>query len=156
MRFIGQFFGLLWDTARRGNKVNYNRGPAVIYTFLFLIFVVIGLILVALGFDLQQVDVWLNAHSSWFLLIGDILWRGGCALVLLICLLGFSSLVKGLSTTPPSPPPQPAPSSKDVGSRRKRPVPPDEPKRNIAGKLLGILTCVVIGYFAFIGVFWRN
>ena len=153
MRFIGQFFSLRWDAARRGNRVNYNRGPVVVSTFLFFVFVVVGLVLTALGFDLAKVDVWLAAHNGWLLFIGDILFRLVCGLVLLLCGLCIASLTKGLRFAPP-PLPQPLPLSEKAGRRRMPTTPAKIPKRNVAGKVLGILVCLIIGYFAFIGVIW--
>lgn len=149
MRFIGQLFVLPWDTARRGNRVSYGRGPAVLYTILFLFFMVVGLILVALGFDLQRVDVWLDARSTWFLLIGDILWRMLCALVLLMCGLGILTLVRTLGPKPQAPP-----HDHETGRQHKHPAPTVQAEPSVAGTLFSILLCLTIGYFAFIGVIW--
>ena len=147
MRFIGQFISLLWDASRRGNRVNYGRGPAVLYTFLFLVFMVVGLILVALDFDLQKVDVWLNAHNNWFLAIGDVLWRMTLVVVVALCASALFTIVQEWN---------PARPSNIVVPSSKHPLPPEKPPRSLLSKLGGILLCLTIGYFALIGVFWVN
>ena len=103
--------------------------------------------------DLAKVDVWLAAHNGWLLFIGDILFRLVCGLVLLLCGLCIASLTKGLRFAPP-PLPQPLPLAEKAGRRRMPTTPAKIPKRNVAGKVLGILVCLIIGYFAFIGVIW--
>ncbi len=50
----------------------------------FLIFL-IGLVLVLLGFDLNDVDRWIEARGGLFNAIGTFLFRTVCGLVLLLC-----------------------------------------------------------------------
>ena len=54
-------------------------GPWVMLAaILFLIGLVLSLIGLVFGFSLDDVDVWLGAHSSWLTAIGDILFRIAC------------------------------------------------------------------------------
>ena len=64
-----------------------RSGASALFLFLFLLFFLIGLILVLLGFDLNRVDLWLEARGGWFSAIGDLLFRLVSAAVLLVCLI---------------------------------------------------------------------
>jgi hypothetical protein len=91
LRWIGSLFGGLWRFSRGGWMggdlgLRFGSGAAALYTFLFLIFFLVGLVLVLLGFDLGDVDRWLEAHGGWISAIGNLLFRAVCALVLLLCL----------------------------------------------------------------------
>ena len=66
--------------------LRFGSGAAALYTFLFLIFFLIGLALVLLGFDLGDVDRWLEAHGGWIEAVADLLFRAVCAGILLLCL----------------------------------------------------------------------
>lgn len=59
---------------------------AGLYMFLVLLFLVVGVVLVLLGFDLEHVDVWLDAHGSWIDRIASLLFRIFSALVYLLSL----------------------------------------------------------------------
>lgn len=62
------------------------RGPAaILYLSLFAAFFAIGLVLVALGFDLNEVDRWLDAQGGWLDLAGRIIFKILLFFVLLIC-----------------------------------------------------------------------
>jgi hypothetical protein len=64
-------------------------GPLVVLAAtLFLIGVLLTLLGTIFGFSLDDVDRWLDNHSSWLTAIGDVLFRIACGFVLLICVLG--------------------------------------------------------------------
>ena len=94
---IGRFFSWLWSLARLFPTaipgVRFGGGASVLLTFLFLVFFIAGLMLVGFGFDLDEVDVWLDRHADLFGLIGTILFKGLLLGVLAICLLVVSSPV---------------------------------------------------------------
>jgi hypothetical protein len=53
--------------------------------FLTMVFAIIGVILVALGFDLNEVDLWLDAQGGWLDFVGSVLFRGFVWAVFLFC-----------------------------------------------------------------------
>ncbi|HRK65653.1 MAG TPA: hypothetical protein PLN53_14755 [Terricaulis sp.] len=53
--------------------------------FLFLVFFVIGIVLVSLGFDLNEVDRWLDAQGGWLDFLGRVIIRIILVFVLLMC-----------------------------------------------------------------------
>lgn len=55
-------------------------------TFLILLFMVIGGALVAFGFDLDQVDRWIDAQGGWLDAVGRALFKLLLVFVLLMCL----------------------------------------------------------------------
>jgi len=90
MRWIGWFLGALWRFSRRAwvsvTEGLRPRSPASgLYLFLFLLFFVIGLVLVFLGVDLNKLDVWLDAHGHGFDSVGSVLFRLFCGLILALC-----------------------------------------------------------------------
>lgn len=67
-------------------------GPwVVLAAILFLVGVILSLLGAVFGFTLDDVDRWLEGHSSWIAAAGDILFRIACGIVLLICVLGVAS-----------------------------------------------------------------
>jgi hypothetical protein len=92
--WLGRFVAGLWNFARNswadvGMGLRPGSGASTLVVFLFLIFFLIGLILVLLGFDLGDVDRWIDARSGWLDAIGTILFRIVCGLVMLVCLAMF-------------------------------------------------------------------
>ena len=90
MRWIGWFLGALWRFSRRSWVTVHEdlrpRSPASgLYLFLFLLFFIIGLVLVLFGVNLASLDRWLDAHGQWFDSIGSALFRIGFGLILAIC-----------------------------------------------------------------------
>jgi hypothetical protein len=92
---IGRFFAWLWTLARFfptvAPGIRFGSGASVLLTFLFLVFFLIGLGLVGLGFDLNDVDAWLARQGSTFDLIGTILFKIILLAVLSVCLLVATS-----------------------------------------------------------------
>ncbi len=151
MRFIAGFFGFLWRMSRLGTMgsdigLRVGSGAAVLYTFLWLVFLVVAIVLVVLGFDLEAVDRWLNAHSGWFELIGDVVWRIFCGLVVLMCGLAIYTL--GLEMIDP----RQAEDEDEPKPRRKKAGVEEAPRRKIVSRSLGILVLLGIGWFAWGGV----
>ncbi len=88
---MGRFLAWLWDLARFfptvAPGIRFGSGSSVLLTFLFFVFFLIGLVLVLLGFDLSEVEAWLDRHADLFDLIGTILFKGLLLGILAICLL---------------------------------------------------------------------
>ena len=61
--------------------LRFGSGGAALYTFLFLI----GLALVLLGFDLGDVDRWLDAQGRWIEAVANLLFRAVSAGFTLLC-----------------------------------------------------------------------
>ncbi len=90
-RAIGRFIAFLWDVSKRSwvkvhPDLRPRSGASALYLFLILFFFCIGLILVMLGFDLNDVDLWLEAHGGIFAAIGMLLFRLFWAVVLFFAL----------------------------------------------------------------------
>lgn len=91
MDFLRRLWGMarFWPDPGMGLRTGSNS--AVLAMFFILLFTVIGSFLVALGFDLDRLDLWL-ARQTWIGIIGELLFRGLLAFIMLICvvvLLGF-------------------------------------------------------------------
>ena len=94
LRWIGGLIAGLWRFSRSGWMggdlgLRFGSGSAALYTLLFLILFLVGLGLVLLGFDLNQVDRWIDAQGGWLDAVGSFLFRVACALVLLVCLFAI-------------------------------------------------------------------
>ena len=99
-RGIGRFISGLWAFSRSGWMgsdlgLRFGSGAAALYTFLFLLLFLIGLALVLLGFDLGDVDRWLDAQSGWIDAIASLMFRAVCAGILLLCLFMIGSATFG-------------------------------------------------------------
>jgi hypothetical protein len=96
MRFlstvIGGFFSQLWRVAnfwRISPLEEVRTGSALAggLMFLVMLFGIIGSALVMLGFDLDQVDRWLDAQGGWLDVAGSVLVRLVVWFVFLICVV---------------------------------------------------------------------
>jgi hypothetical protein len=90
MRWITAPIRFLWHVARTSwvsidPALRPRSGASALKLFFFLIFFVVGLVLVLLGFDLDDVDRWLDAQGGWLDAIGTLAFRGLSGLILLIC-----------------------------------------------------------------------
>jgi len=90
-RRIGAFFAGLWRFSMfwRVSPIGEARVGSPLagaLMFLFLVFCVIGAVLMALGFDLGRVDAWLSSQINWIDLIAQLLFRGFLVFVLLMCI----------------------------------------------------------------------
>ena len=88
---MGRFLAWLWDLARFfptvAPGIRFGSASSVLLTFLFLVFFLVGLGLVLLGFDLDDVDAWLDRQGGWLALIGTLIFKGVLLLVLLVCVV---------------------------------------------------------------------
>ena len=131
MRWIGWFLGALWRFSRRtwvsvGEGLRPRSPASGLYLFLFLLIFIIGLVLVLLGIDLGEVDLWLEAHGGWLDAVGSALFRILCGLILATCALVI------------------------VGSACQRVVPSMRGEDRIGvGTMIG---AALVGYFAWFGV----
>lgn len=142
LQAIGGVLAMIW--LAMGSVLSFAGafGP---WIFLAVLLFIIGLVLTLLGFDLAQVDLWLEAHGGTFNAIGTVLFRLFCALVLFFCVLlvALSLWTHGtrlhrkffkaeeLSVT-----------------KRKRAAADEAPLG-----CFGMGAVVVLGYFAFFGAF---
>ena len=90
VRWIGSLIAGLWRFSRRswidvGQGLRPRSGASALYLFLFLIFFLIGLVLVLLGVDLDEADRFLEAQGGWLDAVGSWLFRIVAGLLLLLC-----------------------------------------------------------------------
>jgi hypothetical protein len=103
------------------------RGAAAVYLFLFLVFALIGAIVLLLGYGLGDADRWIDSQAGWIEIVASLLFRGVCALAVLLCVgtIGFGII------------------------RRLAPRPEAEERPPGWGAMIAAL---VVGYFAWFGV----
>lgn len=87
---IGNLFAGLWRSAnfwRISPLAEVRTGSKLAggLMFLVMVFAIIGVILVALGFDLNQVDLWLDAQGGWLDFVGTLAFRILLGFILLVC-----------------------------------------------------------------------
>lgn len=70
-----------------GMGLRPGSGASALFVFLFLIFFLIGLMLVLFGFDLADVDTWIDAQGGWLDAVGTLLFRIVCGLVVLLSIV---------------------------------------------------------------------
>ncbi|ANP45592.1 hypothetical protein ATE48_06500 [Candidatus Viadribacter manganicus] len=95
---IGSFFGQLWRSAnfwRISPLAEVRTGSKLAGSLMFLVMVfgIVGLVLMAFGFDLDRVDLWLDAQGGWLDAVGALAFRVLLGFILLICgviILGWS------------------------------------------------------------------
>ena len=90
MRWMGWFISALWRFSRRTwvsvNEDLRPRSPVSgLYLFLFLLFFIIGLVLMLLGVNLGSLDRWLDSHAGSIDAVGSVLFRALCGFILLMC-----------------------------------------------------------------------
>ena len=91
-RWIAGLIGALWRFSRRSwidtdVGLRPRSGASALVLFLFLIFFLIGLLLVLLGISLGDVDSWLETHAGRIDSAASWLFRAVCGLVILLCLV---------------------------------------------------------------------
>lgn len=107
MRSILGLFGNLWRTAQLWRispveGVRTGSSLAGLLMFFVMIFAIMGVILVTLGFDLSDVDVWLDAQGGWLDLVGRVLFRGLVWGVFLCCVLSCLVMIWAFFADPQS------------------------------------------------------
>ena len=90
-RWIAGLTGALWRFSRRswidtGAGLRPRSGASALFLFLFLVFFLIGLVLVLLGFSLGDVDALIDAQAGRIEAVASFLFRAVCGLVMLLCL----------------------------------------------------------------------
>ncbi len=117
------------------------RGAAWLYVVLFLFFFAVGAVALLFGFELGDVDNWLDANGGWIGAIGTILFRLFCGFVLLmsaaivaVCVLeGIGNLRR-----------------RWAGAKRAS----GEGESGCLGLGCGGLFAALVGYFAWFGTFY--
>ena len=88
-------FSTLWRAARLwpdpGMGLRPGSGAAVLAMFLILVFALVGVVLVSLGFDLNDVDAWLKTQQGWMSAAGDIAFKIFLAFVCLCAALSVAA-----------------------------------------------------------------
>lgn len=151
MRWLTAPIQVLWGIARRSwvsidPDLRPRSGASALKLFLFLIFLVIGIVLRLLGFGLADVDRWLDAQGGWLNALGSIVFRGLCGAVLLVCvLLVGAGIVQMLARL--------------GGRSRRSPRSQSRQQHGNAEEATGIGcvatgTAAVIGYFAWFGMMY--
>jgi hypothetical protein len=97
-RWIAWLTGALWRFSRRSwidTDIGLRpRSPAsALVLFLFLIFFLIGLVLVLLGFSLGDVDALIDAQAGRIDGVASFLFRAVCGLVILLSLLTIGGAI---------------------------------------------------------------
>lgn len=90
-RWIAWLIGALWRFSRRSwidtdMGLRPRSGASALVLFLFLIFFLIGLVLVLLGISLGDVDALIEAQAGRIDAVASFLFRAVCGLVILLCL----------------------------------------------------------------------
>ena len=97
-RWVGRLISGLWSFSRAshadvGMGLRPGSGASGLVIFLFLVFFLIGLFLVLLGFDLVDVDNWIDSQSGWLETLGSLLFRLACAIVVLLAVVTVWSAI---------------------------------------------------------------
>jgi hypothetical protein len=90
-RWIAWLIGALWRFSRRSwidtdIGLRPRSGASALYLFLFLIFFLIGLVLLLLGFNLGSLDALIDARAGRIDSVAGFLFRVLSGLVILLCL----------------------------------------------------------------------
>ena len=130
MSWLTAPFRFLWWIAQRFQlrlhpAFRPGTNAAAVMMFIFLLFFVLGIALVAMGFDLNEVELWFERQESWMDAVATILFRGFCLIVVLI---GVWTVIGGVL--------------------QRTPLLPDEDRIGWGQMALAI----VISYFAWFGV----
>ena len=90
-------FSWLWGMARGwpdpGMGIRPGSANAVFVTFLILLFTLIGIVLALMGFDIADVEAWLDAHGGLFDAIGTVLFKILLGFILLICVFTIAGAI---------------------------------------------------------------
>jgi hypothetical protein len=150
MRFISGIWSLSRAIAIGEGNIS-DLGGATLYIFLCIIFLVVAVVLMLLGIDLDTADLWLDAHADWFKWAGMIAIKGFCAAVLFFCLLAIGMKIYQSVQRLVRPRTQ-------IKRRapRRGPTQIDCPPVDAEGDQRigwgGVIFAVIIGYFAYVGL----
>jgi hypothetical protein len=137
MRWIGGFIRGLWQFSRTSwvsvdANLRPRSGASALYLFLFLVFAVVGAILLPLGIDLDTADHWIDAQGGWLDAAGSLIFRMVCAIILVIAAFMV------------------------VAGSWQRLIAPRHGEDDVPSDKLGwgaIAAAAFVGYFAWFGVF---
>ena len=159
-RLIGAYIGFAWRWATtswlRFPSAGGGRNP--LFFFLFLLFVPIGIVAVAFGYSLDDIDRWLDAHGGFFETVGTILFRIFWGLVLLSCVTMVVNYIlskrvprmEADGTPRDLMAPDPERLKQLMHSEEKKDELDVEPEKPIG---LGcVIMAVILGYFAWFGM----
>jgi len=143
------FFGRIWRSSRQigidFGGVRLYGGAAGFYANLFLIFFVIGAVLLLFGVNLDAVDRWLDARAGWFGLIGTLLFKALLVVILLVCLVLIGNGLFERVARPRRRPQRKARSPDKAGS----------PEAAASEKPMGfgaMIVALIVAYFAYVGI----
>jgi hypothetical protein len=94
MRWLLRPFAFLWELARASRSqispdLRAGSGASAITIFFFLVFFVVGAILMVLGVDLDDADRWIDAQTGWLDWIGSRLFNLLGFVILLLSVVVF-------------------------------------------------------------------
>jgi hypothetical protein len=100
LSWIPRLIAFLWSFSRRswidvGMGLRPRSGSSALVLFLFLIFFLIGLVLMLLGFSLGDVDSWLDSNAGPIDSVASLMFRALCGLILLFCALTAAAVLFG-------------------------------------------------------------
>ena len=100
LTWLPRLIGALWRFSRRswidtGMGLRPRSGSSALVLFLFLVFFLVGLVLLLLGFSLGDLDRWIDANAGSLDAIASLLFRALCGLILLGCILTAGSVLFG-------------------------------------------------------------
>ena len=100
LTWLPRLIGILWRFSRRswidvGLGLRPRSGSSALVLFLFLVFFLLGLALLALGFSLGDLDRWIDANAGPLDAIASLLFRALCGLILLVCGLTVGMVLFG-------------------------------------------------------------
>ena len=92
LTWLPRLIGALWRFSRRswidvGMGLRPRSGSSALVLFLFLIFFLVGLVLLSLGFSLGDLDRWIDANAGSLDAVASFLFQAFCGLILLVCVL---------------------------------------------------------------------
>ena len=95
LRWLGRLIGFLWSFSKRswidtGVGLRPRSRSSALVLFLFLIFFLVGLVLMLLGFNLGELDAWLERHSAAIEAVAMLAFRAVAGFALLICVAMFA------------------------------------------------------------------
>ena len=98
LTWLPRLIGALWRFSRRswidvGMGLRPRSGSSALVLFLFLIFFLVGLVLLLFGFSLGDLDRWIDANAGSLDAIASLLFRALCGLILLFCVLTVGAVL---------------------------------------------------------------
>ena len=100
LRFFPWLIGALWRFSRRswidvGMGLRPRSGSSALVLFLFLVFFLVGLTLMAFGVNIGSLDRWIDANAGSLDAVFSLLFQALCGLILLGCALTAGMVLFG-------------------------------------------------------------